>query len=105
MEAIVVLGFLLIPLFGAIQYAGCILLPAYILNISLIRYQKAFKAVQALSFLGLVTLFVYLSQGEAGRSSIFLAIFFATFAACFLFYISACKVLIKKHRDKNNLPE
>ncbi len=103
MEALFIVGFVvLLPLLGAIRYAVSILLPAFLLNVYLTGYPRAFRAVQILSFLALAVLFAYLSHGEVGRNFVFLTVFFVTFVVCFLIYLRACNGLLRKQAGGGN---
>ncbi len=101
MEAIVVLGFMLIPLIGAMQYASIVLIPAIVADLLLLRYPTFFKAVPFITFFSLLFLFIYLSRGEVGRNGVFQGIFFITFTIGFIGYMLLHRSFLKNQLKKN----
>ena len=101
MESIVVLGFMMIPIFGSMQYASIVLIPAIVADLLLLRHPAVFKVVPFITFFSLLFLFIYLSKGEVGRNGVFQGIFALTFTIGFILYLLLHRSFLKNQLKKN----
>ena len=100
MEAIVVIGFLLIPVLGAVVIAAPVLLIAFALNAALSNHQAASKLVHLIAVATICAHFLYSIQGELGRNSEFMWAYVIGASICYFIYRAALNLLNK--RPKTN---
>ena len=102
METIVVLGFLLIPLLGAVMVAAPMFGVAFALNALLRKQPLASKFVHVVALAAMTAYFLYAIQGELGRNKFFMIAFIVGASICYFIYLAALVKLNKSARSLEN---
>jgi hypothetical protein len=88
MDALVVFGFLLIPVLGGITAAAPVFSIAYILNVLLIRFEFISVWIHISAITYMAYYFYVARQDELGREVEFQIAFIIGVSVCFLIYLA-----------------
>ncbi len=104
MDALVVLGFLLIPVAGGIVIAAPTFMAAYFINLFFMHYKFATILVHIGAMIYLTIYFLKAIEGELGRNSAFQIAFIIGASVCLLIYLAVLRAT-KKWLIKDEVPD